>query len=198
MKCYKHFIKILPLLQLASKIKCYKHPEEDAIGICSKCGRGICTQCAETSHGRLICKDCLKTSTALTLKRLKAYSLVGALIGWLGFVNTTLLGTYIALYCLRLASWDPSFLRKAYIAGITAVASAFMLLYGGYLIWRGRIHMGGMLNLMAGTITTILYLYFTFGFPLLGQLGPIGYILLVPALMSGLIGILISRRTRRS
>jgi len=178
-------------------MKCYKHPEEDAVGICSKCGRGICTQCAEISNGKLICKDCLKTKILIP-KRLKAYSLVGAIIGWLGFVNSTLLGTYIALYCLRFASLDPSFLRKAYIVGIIATASAFTLLYGGYLIWRGRIRRGGTLNLIAGTTTTILYLYFTFGFPLLGQLGPMGYLLLVPALMSGLIGILISKRNRRS
>ena len=125
--------------------------------------------------------------------RAHAYALIGAATGLIGSANAVLLGIYIIIYCLRLKSWSASFLTWAYIVGIATAASAFILICGGYLMLKGRPLLGGILNIIAGYITTILYLYFTWSFPLLGQLGPMGYFLLVPALMSGLIGILIPK-----
>lgn len=117
--------------------------------------------------------------------RAHAYALIGAATGLIASANAILLAIYIIIYCLRLTSWSASFLTWAYIVGIAAAASAFILICGGYLMWKGRPRLGGILNFLAGSITTALYLYFTRAFPLLGQLGPMGYFLLVPALMTG-------------
>lgn len=125
--------------------------------------------------------------------RAHAYALIGASTGLIGSANAVLLGIYIIIYCLRLTPWSASFLTWTYIVSIAATASAFILICGGYLMWKDRPRLGGILNFIAGSITTILYLYFTWAFPLLGQLGPTGYFLLIPALISGLIGILIPK-----
>jgi hypothetical protein len=37
-------------------LKCYRHPNVDAVGVCSQCGRGVCTACAMSVKGRLYCK----------------------------------------------------------------------------------------------------------------------------------------------
>ncbi len=173
-------------------MKCYKHPDKNAVGVCSTCGRGICRQCAVTSMGKLICRDCSEVSEARTPTTLKAYNLMGAITGLLGAVNTILIGSYLITLFLYLAPLGIAFPpAQTYIVGITAsVVASFLLLCGSYLIWKGRARRGGMLNFVAGAITIILYLYFTLVFPLLYQLGITGYFLPAPALISGVIGIL--------
>jgi hypothetical protein len=174
-------------------MKCYKHPDKDGVGICSKCGRGICIECARTGMGKLICKDCSEVSKAWTPATSKAYNLIGAIIGLLGAVNTVLVGSYIITFFLSLSSIGIFFhFAQAYMVGITAsvAASTFMLLCGSYSMWKGRARQGGLLSFVAGTITTVLCVYFTLVFPLLHRLGMISYFLPAPALISGIIGIL--------
>ncbi|MCD6310271.1 MAG: hypothetical protein J7M18_06115 [Candidatus Eremiobacteraeota bacterium] len=38
-------------------MKCSNHPEKDAIAVCSFCGRGLCSDCAEEIQGRIYCKE---------------------------------------------------------------------------------------------------------------------------------------------
>ena len=37
-------------------MKCYRHPNVDAVGVCYECGRGLCTSCAISVRGRLYCQ----------------------------------------------------------------------------------------------------------------------------------------------
>jgi hypothetical protein len=37
-------------------MKCYDHPKTDAVGVCSQCGKGICSKCAVEIGGKLYCK----------------------------------------------------------------------------------------------------------------------------------------------
>ena len=39
-------------------MKCYTHPEKDAIGTCTTCGRGICPECNVLIDGKETCKIC--------------------------------------------------------------------------------------------------------------------------------------------
>jgi TM2 domain-containing membrane protein YozV len=39
-------------------MKCYTHPEKDAIGTCERCGRGVCPECSVSIDGKNICKNC--------------------------------------------------------------------------------------------------------------------------------------------
>ncbi len=38
-------------------MKCYNHPEENAVGLCKHCSKGLCKEClTDLSHG-LACKN---------------------------------------------------------------------------------------------------------------------------------------------
>jgi TM2 domain-containing membrane protein YozV len=40
-------------------MNCYIHPEKDAVGSCTNCGKLICGDCAVEMQGKLICRACL-------------------------------------------------------------------------------------------------------------------------------------------
>lgn len=42
-----------------SQMKCYYHPNRDAVGTCSQCGKAACRDCIEDIGGALLCKDCI-------------------------------------------------------------------------------------------------------------------------------------------
>jgi len=39
-------------------MKCYRHPDRDAIAVCVGCGRGVCEDCAVKVGNRFYCKEC--------------------------------------------------------------------------------------------------------------------------------------------
>ena len=38
-------------------MKCFYHPEREAVGTCRSCGKGVCTECAVEVEKALACKD---------------------------------------------------------------------------------------------------------------------------------------------
>lgn len=40
-------------------MQCYRHPEVEAIGTCTTCGRPVCEACAINVGGKLQCSECL-------------------------------------------------------------------------------------------------------------------------------------------
>ncbi len=40
-------------------MKCFNHPNADAVGTCSQCGKGGCRDCIEDVGGALLCENCL-------------------------------------------------------------------------------------------------------------------------------------------
>ena len=40
-------------------MKCYVHPESDAVGTCTHCGKFICDVCNTEIDGRNYCKNCV-------------------------------------------------------------------------------------------------------------------------------------------
>lgn len=39
-------------------MKCYIHPNVDAVGTCTKCGKMICQACSTEINGKLVCSQC--------------------------------------------------------------------------------------------------------------------------------------------
>jgi len=39
-------------------MKCYNHPDKDAVGICSRCGKAVCAEDSVVVDGKLYCKEC--------------------------------------------------------------------------------------------------------------------------------------------
>ena len=68
-------------------MKCYVHPNNEAIGTCTSCGKNVCTECAVHVRGRLVCRDCLatgKTAGAKDPDTAFLIELVGGFFGLLG------------------------------------------------------------------------------------------------------------------
>ena len=40
-------------------MQCDKHPEAEAIGACTTCGKAVCEVCAVDVGGQIQCRDCL-------------------------------------------------------------------------------------------------------------------------------------------
>lgn len=38
--------------------KCYVHSETDSIGVCTRCGKNVCSGCSMELDGKLVCKTC--------------------------------------------------------------------------------------------------------------------------------------------
>ena len=47
-------------------MKCYVHPEAEAVATCTECGRAACEICAVDVGGRLFCQQCLAADTFTT------------------------------------------------------------------------------------------------------------------------------------
>lgn len=71
-------------------MKCYQHPENDTVGACTVCGRGICSVCAVETQGRLVCRQCLAKGATPAGRSAKdpdtafLIELVGGFFGLLG------------------------------------------------------------------------------------------------------------------
>ena len=40
-------------------MKCYYHPDREAVAVCSMCGKPLCAECVHEYKGKVYCKDCL-------------------------------------------------------------------------------------------------------------------------------------------
>ena len=136
-----------------------------------------------------------KTSDKYENVARKKYCLITALLGWLGAVNSLLIGLWVLITCLELSQIPPmkQLLFQAYGAFIVMAISAFALIYGSYVIWKTSRRKGGIINLFGGLTPIPVYVYFT----LLSQpalkptsFWPLEYVLLAPAIISGTIATL--------
>jgi len=68
---------------------CYLHPESEAVGTCTSCGKAICSECAVEVEGKLVCRECLAGGKLTARKSTDANSaflleLIGGFFGLLG------------------------------------------------------------------------------------------------------------------
>lgn len=173
-------------------MKCYTHPTIDAIGVCSKCGRGVCTQCTKSIDTKLICEKCHTPSKFIEPTKLKQYALICAILGWLGSVNVILIGIYSTLKLYHLGSIR-GYQLEVYIVSIITIILTLTLLYGSYQLWKTHLRLGGLLNVLAGIGTLFTYCYFTWFVPLLTEFGLAGLLLCFPSLVSGMLGVISDR-----
>ncbi|PKP57967.1 MAG: hypothetical protein CVT88_08110 [Candidatus Altiarchaeales archaeon HGW-Altiarchaeales-1] len=70
-------------------MKCFYHPEVDAVMTCSSCGKELCRDCVvENPDGKTYCKDCIKKGldgleTVVIICGSVCVSPILALIAWL-------------------------------------------------------------------------------------------------------------------
>ncbi|NYZ78789.1 hypothetical protein H0N99_01440 [Candidatus Micrarchaeota archaeon] len=49
-------------------MRCFKHTKLEAVGVCSSCGKGVCSKCAVEKDGNVYCKDCISKSKIAEMK----------------------------------------------------------------------------------------------------------------------------------
>lgn len=71
-------------------MKCYNHPQKDAIAQCGECGKGLCEECAK-KWDPPICDDCQRNNINAEFDSIKSelrlyiiLAIVGAVVGMFG------------------------------------------------------------------------------------------------------------------
>jgi len=119
-------------------MKCYYHIDDDAVGMCARCGKALCSVCAEDVGGALLCPGCIalaqeeerlraeqealetKAETRLVLKSVKKTML------WSWIVTAA-----FACFCI-VGMWQvPS---DAAIPTLAKIAICILMIY---FVWSG-------------------------------------------------------------
>lgn len=72
-------------------MKCYSHPEIDAIGTCTNCGRAVCQSCSVNVADKIMCQKCLASGDTLNVrtassKSYNSLSIVSIILSVIGLV----------------------------------------------------------------------------------------------------------------
>lgn len=122
-------------------MKCYDHQDQEAVGVCTSCGKNICANCAMEVGGKIVCKSCAQNIANNNLHATSAIAtnhkmpLLAAILSFfvpgLGQVYNGQTGKGIALFIGAIVS----------VALILVVCGAFTYLaiwiysmYDGYVV----------------------------------------------------------------
>jgi len=124
--------------------------------------------------------------------------LIASMLGLIALLDVAILGTFVIEGFLLLALLLPRFSNEAIIALALTVTSGVLLCLGSLSLYKQHAIRGAILNLAAWSITMFIYFWgvLVWKFPDLVQMGLTSIVLLVPALTSGIIGILAFRVER--
>ena len=123
-------------------------------------------------------------------RKLMNLNMVSAFMGFLGAINSMAIGLYLLSILFNPIQISNSIIQGYIVASLTIIVTA-ALIYGGFLILKNKkIKRGAGINFIAGLVLTVLYIYYAyFSQPsLLGWLTPIGILLIIPPILSGIIG----------
>lgn len=117
--------------------------------------------------------------------------IISAALGFLGTAVSLVIGLYLLSTMANLSSIQDE-TRQTWIASLATGITAITTAYGSYTILKGNTQRGGTINVAGGIILVIMYSYFSeFSQPkLLEWLNPLGIALVVPPILSGVIGLI--------
>jgi hypothetical protein len=132
-------------------LKCYVHPQSDAIGVCSTCGRGVCRACATVMGGKLYCKADLeklalkgatqeqKRGRPLTFASVFAYAVgLGGMVAGFVFIIIGILGES-GVNSPLMSSMQPIF---KYFSGLSASPGPLLIDLGLLILILGSVDVG--------------------------------------------------------
>jgi len=129
-------------------------------------------------------------NTEKNKESIKYLSIISATMGFLGAINSTTIGFYLLSTLLNpLLIHD--LMIQGYILSPIIATVTIMLTYGSYLILKNKdVKKGAEINFIAGLILAFLYIYYAyFSQPsLLSWFTPGGILLIIPPILSGIIG----------
>ena len=117
-------------------MKCFNHPDVDAVGICKQCHKGICASCAVDLGYALACKDKHETEVA-TVDRAISIQVKA--------VDTQPKSTFISNFIIL-------------VAGITLLGFGTFGKYGIF----GKYSGGSFITVTFGIILVIYWMYISF------------------------------------
>ena len=68
-------------------MKCFYHSNNEAIGICTSCGKSVCEECGIQVRGRMICRECLATGKSTGTKDPDTAFLIELIAGFFGLLG---------------------------------------------------------------------------------------------------------------
>lgn len=118
-------------------------------------------------------------------------NLISAFLGFLGAANSIVIDFYLISTILNMSKIVNQPL-DGWIASMAIIVIIIALIYGSFLIVRGKNRKGGKINMASGLILACVYIYYSvFSEPkLLSWLNPIGITLMIPPILSGIISLL--------
>jgi len=146
-------------------VKCYAHPEKEAVGVCRECGKGICEACAVEVSGRLYCRACIgkvkveerrvakpERATVITVASI-LFFVFGALgiassilLISLGTLLSSLPGTHPLWSMVR--GWLSLSASILIIIGLVSLLTSVLDIVAGYWLWRS-LKVGGVLGIIS-------------------------------------------------
>ncbi len=82
-------------------MKCYVHPDTDAVATCTECGKGICSECAIDVAGSIVCRNCIQEGRITKQTSLDApinpLAIVSLALGILGICGSCCGGAFGSL-----------------------------------------------------------------------------------------------------
>ena len=117
--------------------------------------------------------------------------MVSSALGFIAIVCVLAIGGYMIAWCWNIYSSGigPSFLTITIISWALILTSALLLTYGSLKTIKKSTRKGGLINLIAGIEIIPMFIYFYSYFPLLPQFGFLGFLLFLPAILSGIISL---------
>ncbi len=132
-------------------MKCFKHNKEEAVGSCTKCGKGICNSCAVDVMKTLYCKDCasegnIRTRDVNTSSRVRKDPGIAALLSLVfigaGQIYNGQLDKFVLLWGLSLMVIIVStVLMWLFVGCVTILAVIPIWLYGIYDAYNSAVEL---------------------------------------------------------
>ncbi len=148
-------------------MKCYYHPDQDAVGTCSQCGKAACRDCIEDIGGALLCKDCLaeaRETAAVEQEAIAKKARRAITWSWI----LTVLGGLLAV-SLIFEQMDASVIGKIGVS-LFAIYAIWATLWGWKVVWPGWRRLADRIGYfrVANPLTRIVLIMLFFYIPLLG------------------------------
>lgn len=117
--------------------------------------------------------------------------LVSSALGFIAVVCVLAIGGYAVAWCLNtyFSGIGPSFLTIGVASWVLILTAVLLLGYGSLKTIKKPTRKNGLLNLTAGIITIPMFIYFNNIIHLFPQFGFLGFLLFLPAMLSGIISL---------
>ena len=115
-------------------MKCFYHPDVDAVGICKNCNKGLCSGCVADLAGGLACKGTCEEQVALLNNLLQKSQLVHQRATSSYARATLIYGLLAAVFLIFGVILE----RAGSVAGLFLIAGGVVFLLGAVLSYRSN------------------------------------------------------------